>query len=133
MKELTDEEIQALIEAHQDVEPSEDVKLYHAVFSELSSPIHVSTGDLAAQVILEVYDRTERRASIKTYALVTLSLVAGILALITGVFRIDSAGAEILKDRVYQLKWTIVFLCGMLALIAAIEKKLNTSLRAKRI
>lgn len=133
MKELTDEEIQELLDTHKDIEPSEEAILYKAIFKELSKPLNASADDLAGQVIKELGCRIERRAWIKTYALVALSLVAGISVFITGVLTIDSAAAEILKDKVYQLRWTIVFLCCMLGLIAVIERKLNTSLHAKRM
>jgi hypothetical protein len=122
MKILTDEEIQRLLDDHLTVEPSYEAELYQKVFSELSAFPDGHADNLAQDVVLDIQNRIERRATIKTYLVIAVSLAITFFILIAASFFVDKLLTLKLLSVLNNFKWVVVFLITIIIISTASDK-----------
>ena len=122
MKKLTDEEIQRLFDDHIIVEPSDEAELYQKVFSELSKFPDVHAHNLAQDVVLDIQNRIERRATIKTYLVIAVSLAITFFILIAASFFVDKLLTLKLLSVLNNFIWVVVFLITIIIISTTSDK-----------
>jgi len=122
MKKLTDEEIQRLLDDHIIVEPSDEAELYQKVFSELSKFPDVHAHNLAQDVVLDIQNGIERRATIKTYLVIAVSLAITFFILIAASFFVDKLLTLKLLSVLNNFIWVVVFLITIITISTTSDK-----------
>ena len=124
MEKLKDEDIQRFLDNNISIEPSDEVLLYKKVFKALSQVPNSPVDGLADDVIQAIHHQNERKATIKTYLAVAVSIILGFAIFITGVSSIDRVTARDILQEFNHFKWIIFFVICILSAVSIIERKL---------
>lgn len=122
MKKLTDEEIQRFLDENVIIELSDEAELYQKVFRELSKFPDVHADGLAQDVVLAVQNRIERRAVLKTYFIIAVSLAIAFFAFVIAAFSVDKLLTLRLLSVFNNFKWVVVFLTAVICISTTIDK-----------
>jgi hypothetical protein len=128
MKQLTDEEIQRLLEEGVSIAPSDDVVLYDKLFGELSKVPDFSTDNLKDKVVGTIYHRQESRSKFKTWVAVSIALIFGLLIFTAAALQVNSVLIMKVLQELVSYRWVVLFLAFVL-IVASINRKTPVSHR----
>ena len=123
MKQLTDEEIQQLLEEGAGIERSEDVDLYDKVFGELAKPPDPIVVDITGKVVEKIYYQTERKAGFKMRLAIAVAVLSGLFVFLFAAMQVNPEFPGRLADGIIRHKWIVLFLVLILPAASVISRK----------
>jgi hypothetical protein len=123
MKQLTDEEIQRLLEEGASIDGSQDVALYDKVFEVLSSAPDPLPNEISSNVVATIYYQTERKTNFKTRLAVSVTIVCGFIIFLLAAFEVNPGTMTWIAEGLFRYKWIILFLLIILPAVSLSSRK----------
>ena len=123
MVELSDDDIQRLLETGGEIEQTKNVQLYQSVFNRLTEQPKLKIDNLASAVVKIIIFRNEWKSFYKSIVISFVVIMAGSLTLILAINKVNHELTKKILIYLETYKWIILFIILLVVLIEAIDKK----------